>query len=255
VLAEVRADNDDSAGGSEGCPVPASTDACNPGSFFWGVNNVCQRNLTYAAVVQAKLLEFPFVVGNSWSDARFIEVIVEQDALLRGLPVRLELHPVTPLGKPTADGARPGVLVKEGARLTLLAGVKEVGEFWAAPGSIWRPSAEEGNAEEHMLLGAHPEGSGWRLTQPRSIVGIPIAPGQLHVARLRIARPPELRKGQESVIRIWQRNDRRIVTGGVTLVLGADLPARRPARTRAVATNGRRVGSGGRRRGRAQAGR
>ncbi|HEX4964787.1 MAG TPA: sialidase family protein [Thermoanaerobaculia bacterium] len=49
LLAEVRADNDDSGGGADGGDLRADPNPCGAGAFFWGNNNACQRNLRYAA--------------------------------------------------------------------------------------------------------------------------------------------------------------------------------------------------------------
>jgi hypothetical protein len=49
LLAEVRADNDDSGGGADGGDLQADPKPCRAGAFFWGTNNACQRNLRYAA--------------------------------------------------------------------------------------------------------------------------------------------------------------------------------------------------------------
>jgi len=51
LLAEVRADNDDSAGGPSGGDLQADPNPCRAGAFFWGNDNVCQRNLRFAPTV------------------------------------------------------------------------------------------------------------------------------------------------------------------------------------------------------------
>jgi hypothetical protein len=234
LLAEVRASNDDSAGGTHGCPVPAGNDTCYPGSFFWGVNDACQRNLTYATIAHPRRIEFPFIIGNSWSDARFIEIIIDRGESFADIPMTLHVQPIRPGAQPLAavaqigeDDKQPGILVKEAAHLSVLRGIEETGDLWAAPGSIWRPPT----SREHRvhLSGATRDGSGWHLHHRRSAVGFPILPGQLHVATLRFTATTAHRES-ESIIRIWQRNDRRIVTGVVTLALrpgmtGAEKPA------------------------------
>lgn len=52
LLAEVRADNENSAGGLNGCDINIDQNSCVDSSYFWGNNNVCQRNLRYANVVE-----------------------------------------------------------------------------------------------------------------------------------------------------------------------------------------------------------
>jgi hypothetical protein len=66
VLAEVRTDNDDSAGGVEGSPLQVGT-PCNPGSFFWGVNDASQLNPAWAGCgclgIMMLLLGLTFLAG------------------------------------------------------------------------------------------------------------------------------------------------------------------------------------------------
>lgn len=95
LLAEVRADNDDSAGGVNGAPVSVSPGTCDYGSYFWGDNNVCQRNLTYATVLvlAETVITFPFVIGNPFSNARLIEVIVDKGKL-EDIPMTLRAAPL-----------------------------------------------------------------------------------------------------------------------------------------------------------------
>jgi hypothetical protein len=216
LLAEVRTDNDDSAGGPEGSPIQASIDACNPGSFFWGDNNVCQRNLTYAAfsLKDIELVEFPFVVGNPWGDARIIEVVVEQGRELveAKVPVRLTLRRIEKVVKPVPEMAVTGA-----------GSVAVAGNGSAAPDESrleWRlPGADQAEAVEHeRLVGARAEGKGWHLTHRRSSVAFAARPGALHMGVLSF--DPRQLGERHTTVHILQRNDRRIVTGGVTLHVG-----------------------------------
>src|SRR5262249_46615765 len=63
LLAEVVADNNDSAGGPDSKPVPGEGDknSCNYSSFFWGSNDVTQRNLSYLnlSALSATMSVFP----------------------------------------------------------------------------------------------------------------------------------------------------------------------------------------------------
>jgi hypothetical protein len=223
LLAELRSDNDDSAGGAEGCPVQASTGPCNPGSFFWGVNDACQRNLTYLApYTLQRVLQFPVIVGSPWSNAEFVEVIVDKGDVLADVPMSLHIRSLGRNGSPDETEGRRGILFKEAAHVAVLSGSIETGELWAAPGSIWRPPLGDGDTSPRGV-NAVPEAGGWRLMQRRSVVGLRVTPGQLHVATLRFTVRPEHHEKEGSTVRIWQRNDRRIVTGGVTLVLGASV--------------------------------
>ena len=108
LLAEVRANNDDSAGGVNGAPVSVNPGTCDYGSYFWGDNNVCQRNLTYATVLvfAETVITFPFVIGNPFSQARLIEVIVDKGRL-EDVPMTLRAAPINKRDKrPQADAER-----------------------------------------------------------------------------------------------------------------------------------------------------
>jgi hypothetical protein len=113
-LAEVRANNDDSAGGPEGGPILVSPGTCDYGSYFWGDNNVCQRNLSYAHVAADAeiLIELPFLIGNPWSKARLVEVIVHKGPKLADTHTTLRAEPL----KEGDDGPRPHEKRTHGAK-------------------------------------------------------------------------------------------------------------------------------------------
>jgi hypothetical protein len=195
------------------------------------------------------VIEFPFILGSRWSDARFIEVIVDRGKQLEGMPMSLHIQPLTALGKPDdsshhRDG-RPGILLKESAHLSVLSGSEQTGDLWAKAGSIWRPPVSGEEWADGRALGASREGAGWRLEQRRASVGLPTAAGQRHLATLRFTMPPQHRE-EEATIQIWQRNDRRIVVGAATLVLQPHkarlkaAPGRRAQRPKAAARAGRK---------------
>jgi len=216
LLAEVRSDNDDSAGGPNGSPLQTSTDPCNPGSYFWNDNNVCQRNLTYMSpkLLDIKEIEFPFVVGNHWSDAGLVEVIVEKDRQLAKLPMQLTLHRIA--GKEA---------LREVEKLVLAGGngKEEIAHTGAATLELKQHLDRLGLAEEVVEargIGAVRGDSGWQLNRPRAAVAFPVRRGDLHVGVLRF-RPETAELGERgATVRIYQRNDRRVVTGNVTLHIG-----------------------------------
>jgi hypothetical protein len=98
----VRSNNDDSAGGLNGAPLSVNPGTCDYGSYFWGDNNVCQRNLSYAPVFELveTLIEFPFLIGNPFSPARLIEVIVHKAPALAELPMTLKVQSLDKKSKP-----------------------------------------------------------------------------------------------------------------------------------------------------------
>lgn len=264
LLAELRTDNDDSAGGPNGSPLPAEgdTNACNFESYFWGSNNVCQRNLSYATVVAGKAnrVTLPFLVGNPWSKARFLELIIDKGQDLADVPMALRVDPKPPPGGSAELPHRHGDIVfVEGGRALLRVEASDVGEIIAAPGTIWRPSIGRPTAAplDETVFGGAKHDQAWQLTQPRASVGFPVALGETRRATLSFMAPPSLKPGHSTLVRIFQRNDKRVITGSVILELrvakaaeGADRkteldepPAARPrasrGRGRASAERGR----------------
>jgi hypothetical protein len=225
LLAEVRADNDDSAGGTNGCDIQINPGTCDYGSYFWGNNNVCQRNLTYAPVGggTAALIEFPFLVGSFWSSANFLEVVLDKGKELAGTIMTLRVEPVHPRPGPPKSACCPVdlVLIDGGHVVVRVDDCGEVGEIIATPGTIWRtkcpPSVEPHPPE--TCFGGTKEGQVWRLTQPRAAVGLPVTAGEVLRATLSFTTPTTLQPGSTQLLRIFQRNDRRIVTGSVSLEL------------------------------------
>ncbi len=225
LLAEVRADNNDSAGGPNGCFLPASLVPCVPGGYFWGNNNVCQRNLSYVPANQLRMMEgmveFPFMIGNPWSDARFVEVIVERDERMEKVPIRLQLSPPQ---QSSELAPNTELVAKNSALLSVVVAGQEVAEILAAPGTSWRARCNEyrpgQDGHEATAVGAVKEGSGWRLTHRRSAVGTPIGRGEVLRGLLRFRVQPEEFEKEGGLIRLFQRNDRRVITGSVILQLG-----------------------------------
>jgi hypothetical protein len=222
LLAEIRTDNDDSAGGPTSIPVPAEgdKDACNYGSYFWGSNNVTQRNLSYAPVGMTAL-RFPFIAGSIWSKARYLEIIVDKGKDLAEVPMSLELEQLREdqPGKP-AKPCPPGELVfTDRCRVIVRADGCDIGEIITAPGSSWRcPSAAQPEGgEEHDNYGSEKTGHLWKLMKQRSSVGFAIAPGRRFKGTLSFSIPAGVRISDDTMIRILQRNDRHIITGGTTI--------------------------------------
>jgi hypothetical protein len=102
LLAEARGDNNDSAGGPEGAPVSVSPGTCDYGGYFWGNNNVCQRNLSYAHILSLEeaLIELPFIIGSPYSRAKLVEVIVRRSEPLARVPMTLSALPLKGNGPP-----------------------------------------------------------------------------------------------------------------------------------------------------------
>lgn len=219
LLADVRADNNDSAGGTNGCDIDADADPCGYGSYFWGNNNACQRNLTYTpvAAATAAFVEFSFLVGSAWSRAHFLEVIVDKGRELAGTVMFLKGEPIT--APPRPDRCPPGELVLvQGGRVIVRAGDCEVGELSAAPGTIWRCPPHGGRAHE-TCHGGEKAGESWKLVQRKGAVGFPVAAGQLWKMTLSFTTPATLPASSRPLVRIFQRNDQHVITGSVMLQL------------------------------------
>jgi len=243
LLAEIRSDNDDSADttpGAIGCALDADPDPCLFGSYFWGNNNICQRNLSYAPVPLAATahIRLPFLIGSSWSKAKRLDVIVDKGRELALTPMSLRIEPLR--AKPPAnERCEPADLVLvEGGRVVVRVDTCDVGEIVAAPGTVWRPhSGKRADATQHesgegSTSADHQE---WQLTQPRSSVSIMVREGEIRKATLSFTAPATLKPGTRTHVRIYQRNDRRVITGSVILELQVgQAPAAEVRRPRAV---------------------
>ncbi len=223
LLAEVRADNDDSAGGTNGADIQADPGTCNYGAYFWGNNNVCQRNLSYATVgfASAAFLELPFLVGSIWSRATFLDVIVQKGRELAAVPMTLRLEPLCPPHPPEPVPCPPGEIVFTGkCRVIVRVGHCEAGEIITTEGTVWRPhcpTMKPFAPPTDVCYGGENAGDHWTLTQPTSVVGFPVAAGEVRRMSLSFTTPTNLPPGTRTLVRVFQRNDRRIVTGSVIL--------------------------------------
>jgi len=221
ILAEARADNNDSAGGTNGCDIQVNPGTCDYGSYFWGNNNVCQRNLSYATVAAttAAFIELPFLVGSVWSKTKFLEVIVEKGRELAHTPMRLRMDPVCPPGEPPKPPCLPGEIVfTEKCHVIVRVDNCDVGEITTAPGTIWRPKCPQpATPPPETCHGAEKAGQEWLLTQPRAAVGFPVGVGELRRMTLSFTTPTALQAGTRTLVRIFQRNDHKLITGSVLL--------------------------------------
>ncbi len=241
LLGEVRCGNDDSAGGKYGADIfadPAET--CPHGSFVYGNNNVCHRNLTYVPVPvkkhKAVRVELPFTVGSVWDNkARFIEVTVDKGRDLASVPMSLRMETVTLPGTGGAsDGdqgepcpCEPGEIVFTGnCRVIVRVGKCEAGEIITTPGTVWRAYCPEKPKPVPAPTppagkGMEPSRSGttWQLTEPRSTVGFSVAAREMRKLTLSFTSPTSLRK--TATVRISERKDGKFVTGGVSIQLVA----------------------------------
>jgi hypothetical protein len=222
LLAEARADNNDAAGGPNGAEIDADADPCVYGSYFWGSNNVCQRNLSYATVIAglAHLVELPFLAGSEWSTSSFLELIVDKGHELRNVPMSLRLEPTNGrVDLPRQQERVPELVLVDGGRALVRVGGVETDEFVGGPGTVWRPTLPGRlplQSPEHSF-GAERHEHEWKLTASRAAVGFPVVAGQLHRMTLSFRVPASLEQGTHTIVRIFQRNDKRQITGSVLL--------------------------------------
>jgi hypothetical protein len=226
LLGEVRSPGDDSAGGTYGCDIPADpADPCPHGSFVIGNNNACQRNLSYANVVAGASvhIHFPFVVGSVWDKKeRFVEVMIDKGPDLALTPMTLRMEP---LGLPGGGGkpvCEPAEIVFTGrCRVIVRVGNCDVGEIGTSPGTVWRARCPEPRpaADTERIVGGQKSGNVWQLLQPRATVGFAVGAQELRKMTLSFSTPQTLKRGLTTKVRIAQRKDRKIITGGVTLEL------------------------------------
>jgi hypothetical protein len=223
LLAEVRTDNNDSAGGPNGCDIDADPDPCSYGSYFWGNNNACQRNLSYVPVMAATAayIELPFLVGSVWSNERFLEVIIDKGRELAETPMKVRMETIRLLGeKPRADRSPGELVLVDGGRVVVRVGTCEAGEIIAAPGTIWRASYPSlVTPQTETCYCAHKVGNEWKLLRRKSGLGFPIAEGELRRMTLSFTTPRTLKPGSRALVRVFQRNAKRVITGSVLLKL------------------------------------
>ena len=225
LLAEARADNDDSAGGTNGCDIQVDPGTCNYGAYFWGNNNICQRNLSYAVVPALSVisLELPFVVGSVFSTAKFLDVVVDKGQELAYTPMMLRMEKIEPPDCKPEPECKPGEIVfTDKCRVIVRVGDCEAGEIVTTAGTVWLPHCPKLPAPKDpppTCHGGEQVGESFRLDQPTSAVSFPIEAGGLRKMILSFTTPATLKHGSKPLIRITQRNDRRIIAGTVALEL------------------------------------
>lgn len=221
LLAEVRADNNDSAGGPNGCDIDADPNPCGYGSYFWGNNNVCQRNLSYVPVPvnEISVIELPFIVGSPWSTAGFIQIIVQKPRELAETPMTLRIEPICLPDKTPKTPCQPGELVfLHKCNVIVRAGDCEVGQIVTAPGMVWQPFCPPSTQKE-SCHGGQKVGQNWILQKPIAAVGFPVTKGELFRAKLSFSTPAKFPSGTRPILRIFQRNDKKVITGSVQFEL------------------------------------
>lgn len=209
LLAEVRTDNDDSAGGKFGCGVPIDPNPCTYGSYFWGNNNVCQRNLSYQSVPahRASSLEFKFIVGSVWSTARFLEISLEPPPELLKTIFNIKIEPFT-LPLTVTNRSDCDLVFVSHSCVKIRCGNCDVGELEIKPGTIWRSSCKP------KLCTDQKHSQDWQVVGSNTI-GFSVDAGELRLVALSFTTPKTLDVGTSALISIYQKNDKQVVTGGV----------------------------------------
>lgn len=261
LLAAILADNNDAAGGPSSIPVPAEGDknACNFSSFFWGSNDITQRNLSYAKVPlgAAYPLSFSFIAANLASPAKYIDLMVDKGRMLANVPMTLRLEPLWLEKSPEAGGRErccEGIVeVTSETTLIIKCGDCEIGAVLAKPGTQWRCKDEQRRDQVGEVAGFNARGGGylWHLDKSVSVIGFARAKGALYKGTLTFVVPPTLPLDGRPLIRIIQHNDKRVVAGGVSLELVVTRAAR-GGRAASATRRSRKKGRAARGRGRAR---
>ena len=219
LLIEVLADNNDSDGGPLNIPVPAegNKNACNYGSYFWGSNNITQRNLSYAPIALRSMnYSFSFIAGNQWSPSRYMEIIVDKGKELAHLPMMLtarEIQTADPKPEPGKHGCGE-LVITEKTRVIIRNNNIDIAEMIVAPGTIWKCPCDDKKEIKDLVETKEQE---WMLRRPESAVGFPITKAAKYEMTLRFRVTADIKINKETAIRIFQRNDRKIITGGVII--------------------------------------
>ncbi len=167
-------------------------------------------------------IELPFLVGSVWSSAHFLEVIVDKGRELSFTPMTLCMEPVCLPGEKPKPPCLPGEIVfVEKCRVVVRVDSCDVGEIITSPGTIWRPHCPPSVAPPMLetCFGGEKVGQEWKLTQPRTAVGFPIAAGEMRRMTLSFVTPTTLEPETHTLVRIFQRNDKQVITGSVILEL------------------------------------
>ena len=217
LLAEVQTDNDDSAGGTHGCGIQIDPDPCSYGSYFWGNNNICQRNLSYQPVraLSAVPLQFQFIVGSIWSTSRFLEISLENPPKLVDTLFTLKVEPFT-LPSPTLPNSPCSdceLIFTSHARVIIRCGNCDVGEIEAKPGTTWRSICK------HAVHGHQTNAQDWQIAGSTPSISFPVKAQELRLVTLSFTTPKTLKRGEATLLRIYQKNDQRIIAGSVFLEL------------------------------------
>ncbi len=225
LLAEVRADNDDSAGGVNSCGIDADPGTCDYGEYFWGNNNVCQRNLSYAPVppFEPFWVHLPFLVGSPYAPQGEVAVIVERDPERAEIPIMLRMVRLPREEAEVPEREREPVSAIAEVRLIesvvierLERHARVVVEERETDVTI-RPAEEQ--EAEYVFGGERTGRPSWQLRHQRAVVGFPLRRGEVRALILSFQTPRGLKPGSRPQVRIFQRNARHIVTGSVTLEL------------------------------------
>jgi hypothetical protein len=132
------------------------------------------------------------------------------------------MEKICPPGEHPKPQCHPAeIVLVEKCRVVLRVDNCEVGEIIATPGTVWRPICppSETKNEQEACFGAEKVGQQWTLSQPKSAVGFPVVDCKLRRMTLSFTTPTSLQPGTRTLVRIFQRNDRRVITGSVMLEL------------------------------------
>lgn len=213
LLARVTADNDYAL---------AAADTVG-GSIVVRRNNLAQRNLTVVDVTAGASLTFPFLVGHLEDVDRFVEIVIDRRVLPKDMPILLALDddarafPRVELKPP--NWRTDSVVFLDRTRLELTVGschsvlTLEKGSRLDYPQSV--ALVKEIKGGEVVLR------DGKRfvdIKEPTATVSLEKHPHQVHPFSLQTSIPSHAEKGEQYMLKVFQRNQRGHVVGGATVV-------------------------------------
>lgn len=225
LLAEVRADNDDSAGGLRGCEYPYDQGGCGYSTSASGSNNVCVRSHAGFQIPHKEADDTicRFVFKHCiFCPPTPIELILEKDIGMAAIPITLQMEKVgatTDIQNPPVKPVKLEFLDK--SRFVVRMEDQNIGEISAAAGTVWQyakellPSTGTSILEEDHFGGRKIGKNTWKLTQLRAGVRFMAAPGETRNVILSFN--TQKLKGETNKLRITQRDERKKITGSMVI--------------------------------------
>lgn len=221
LLTEVRADNDDSAGGQFGCEYPYDQDGCGYSTFASGSNNICVRS---HGGIQLPDKEFDnticrFILKNCiYCPPTYIEILLDKDIGMATTPITLQMEKLSQVNHIENLSVKPVELeFLDTSRFVIRMEDQALGEISAAAGTVWRSSKQIPSSGTSILeahFGGHKIGNNaWKLSKLRSGVAFMAATGEIRNVTLSF-NTQKLKAGTHK-LHVTQRINHKTITGNV----------------------------------------